>query len=249
MTNMTELAKRKQPLNLAIVYVDAEAFLEYYLPWLEITAFLSAYRAGQVEMPAKGVTPALTARQLAGGIAHQIGDDTLIAFCMNAATKGDKAAVERVEAGLREKFGTDFPGHAGLWHFRGDIAAPVSLDDHVGQAGKKMLAGDPTPPPMRNGETWTTGMRFLERAMGSNFKSEILYPLALWTRSQWGEVCDKGVAFMSHIEDNLPILREALQEPRNDAAFIANMLLLGAPAVDIDLQDETQGLLRSLSRR
>ena len=125
----------------------------------------------------------------------------------------------------------------------------LAVHDHVGQAGKKMLSGEPTPPPMRNGEAWTVGIRFLERAQGSNFKSEILYPLALWTRERWEEVCDKGVGFMAHIEDNLPILREALQEPRNDAAFIANMLLLGAPAVEMDMQDEVQGMLRSLARR
>jgi hypothetical protein len=76
MTDMTELAKRKQPLNLSIVHVDPEAFLDSYLPWLEITAFLSAHRAGQVGMPEDGQTPALTAEQLRGGAAHQIGDDT-----------------------------------------------------------------------------------------------------------------------------------------------------------------------------
>ncbi len=249
MTDMTELARRKQPLNLSIVHVDPESFLDHYLPWLEITAFLSAHRAGQVAMPEDGVTPALTPQQLEGGAAHQIGDDTLVAFCMTAALEGNGPAVERVETGLRDAFGKDFPGNAGLWSFRGEIAAPVTLDDHVGQAGRKMLSGEPTPPPMRNGETWTTGMRFLERAQGSNFKSEILYPLALWTRARWEEVCDTGVGFMAHIEDNLPVLREALQEPRNDAAFIANMLLLGAPAVEMDLQDEVLGMLRSLARR
>ena len=249
MTDMTELAKRKQPLNLSIVHVDPEAFLDSYLPWLEITTFLSAHGAGQVEMPADGQTPTLTPDQLKGGITHQIGDDTLVAFCMTAAMKGDKEAVDKVEAGLREKFGDDFPGNVGLWHFRGEIAAPTTLDDHVGQAAKKMLSGEPTPPPMRNGETWTNGMRFLERALGSNFKSEIIYPLALWTRARWEDVCEAGVAFMAHIEDNLPVLRGALEEPRNDAAFIANMLLLGAPAVEMELQDEVQGMLRSLSRR
>ncbi|MCJ2184840.1 hypothetical protein MTR62_19410 [Novosphingobium sp. 1949] len=249
MTDMTELARRKKPLNLAIVHVDPEAFLAAYQPWLEITAFLSALRAGQVEMPEDGITPALTPQQLAGGVTHQIGNDTLAAFCMTAAMKGDGAAVDTVEATLRARFGPDFPGHVGLWPFRGEIAAPVSLDDHVGQAGKKMLAGDPTPPPMRNGETWTVGMRFLERALGSNFKSEIIYPQALWTRARWEDVCEGGVAFMAHIEENLPILREALSEPRNDAAFIANLLLLGAPAVEMDLQDDVKGMLRSLARR
>lgn len=81
------------------------------------------------------------------------------------------------------------------------------------------------------------------------FKTEIIHPLARWTRARWGDVCDTGVAFMAHIEENLPILREALQEPRNDAAFIANMLRLGASAVDMELQDEVQGMLRSLARR
>lgn len=249
MTDMAELARRKQPLNLSIVHVDPEAFLTHYLGWLEITAFLSAYRAKEVEMPADGATPVLTPRQLAGGAVHKIGNDTITAFCMTAAMKADKAAVDQVEAGLRERFGKDFPGNVGLWSFRGEIAAPVSLDDHVGQAGRKMLAGEPVPPPMRNGDTWMTGWRFLERALGSNFKSEILYPLALWTRARWEEVCDAGVGFMAHIEDNLPVLREALKEPRNDAAFIANMLLLGAPAVEVELQDEVQGMLRSLIRR
>lgn len=249
MTDLQELTKRKQPLNLSIVHMDPDAFLDHYLQWLEIAAFLSAHRAGQVEMPHDGVTPALTPEQLAGGATHSIGNDTLTAFCMAAALKGDGAAVERVETALRERFGPDFPGNAGLWNFRGEIPAPVSLDDHVGQAGRKMLAKEPTPPPMRNGETWTIGMRFLERARASNFKSELLYVLALWTREKWRDVCEAGVAFMAHIEENLPVLREALEEPRNDEAFIANMLLLGAPAVEIDLQDDLQGVLRSLARR
>jgi hypothetical protein len=249
MTDTTELVKRKQPLNLAIVHVDPEAFVAHYLPWLEITAFLTGVRLGEVTVPADGLTPALTSQQLASADVHKIGNDTLAAFCMTAAMKADKAAVDHVEAALRGGLGADFPGSFGLWPFRGEIAAPVSLDDFVGQAGRKMLAGEIAPPPMRNGEAWNTCFRFLERALTSNFKAEIIYPLALWTRARWGEVADKGVAFLAHIEENLPVLREALAEPRNDAAFIANLLLLGAPAVEIDLQDDVQGMLRSLTRR
>ena len=61
MTDMAELAKRKKALNLAVVYVDPEAFVENYLGWLEITAFISALRAGDVQPPADGITPALDA--------------------------------------------------------------------------------------------------------------------------------------------------------------------------------------------
>jgi len=76
-----------------------------------------------------------------------------------------------------------------------------------------------------------------------------MYPLAKWTRERGNEILDKGVAFLQHIEDNVPILREALDDPRNDQPFIANFLMKLAPAVDMELNEEYQGFLRSLARR
>jgi uncharacterized protein YecT (DUF1311 family) len=45
------------------------------------------------------------------------------------------------------------------------------------------------------------------------------------------------------------VLREVLEDSRNDQPFIANCLLKLAPAVDMELNDEYQGFLRSLARR
>ena len=47
----------------------------------------------------------------------------------------------------------------------------------------------------------------------------------------------------------MPVLREVLDETRNDEPFVANVLLKMAPAVDRELNDEAQGFLRSLARR
>jgi hypothetical protein len=134
-------------------------------------------------------------------------------------------------------------------HFRAQIDAPTTLEDFVGQAGKKMLLGDLPPPPLRSKENWSTGLRFFEKARKSNFVHEVMYPLAKWTRERWTETLDKGIAFLAHIEDNVPVLREVLEEKRNDQPFIANTLLGLAPAVDMELNEEYQGFLRSLSRR
>jgi len=150
---------------------------------------------------------------------------------------------------LLERMGKEFPGSMGLWHFRAQIDAPVTLEDFVGQAGKKMLSGDVPPPPLRAKENWNTGLRFFEKARKSNFVHEIIYPLAKWTRVRWTETLEKGVAFLQHIEDSVPVLREVLEAPRNDQPFIANALLKLAPAVDMELNDEYQGFLRSLARR
>ncbi|WP_029004968.1 hypothetical protein [Azorhizobium doebereinerae] len=249
MTDMAELQKRKLPINLAIVHVDPDAFLASFMGWLEITAFITAQRAGTAQMPADGVTPALDADDLKAAGVVAVGNDALFAFCMTAALKGDIAAVDRVEAGLTAAYGPDFPGALALGYFRATNDNPILLEDFVGQAGRKWLKGDRPPPPMRAKEDWNTGLRFFEKARKSNFIQEVLYPLARWTRERWTVIVEKEPAFLHHIEDNLPILREALEDTRNDQAFIANLLLKAAPAVDMELTDEYQGFLRSLARR
>jgi len=249
MTDMAELKKRKEALNLAIVYVDPDAFIANFMGWLEITAFITAHRAGQVRAPEDGITPTLSAEQLQRPDVRNVGDDAIFAFCMTAALKSDKAAVEKVEAALVERMGKDFPGSSGLLHFREAIETPATLEDFVGQAGRKLLLGDIPPPPLRAKENWSTGLRFFEKARKSNFIHEIMYPLAKWTRERWTETLDKGVAFLQHIEDNVPVLREVLDDTRNDQPFIANTLLKLAPAVDMELNEEYEGFLRSLARR
>jgi hypothetical protein len=249
MTDMVELKNRKQPINLAIVHVDPDAFIASLMGWLEITAFIRAQRAGEATVPADGITPTLSEQQLRTSGVHEVGNDALFAFCMTASLKGDKAAVDKVEAALLASMGNDFPGSYGLWHFRGKIDAPVTLEDFVGQAGKKMLLADIPPPPLRSKENWSAGLRFFEKARRSNFIHEIMYPLALWTRARLEDTLDKGVAFLSHIEDSVPTLRAVLDEPRNDQPFIATALLKLAPAVDMELNEEYQGFLTACASR
>ncbi|GGF65234.1 hypothetical protein GCM10007301_26240 [Azorhizobium oxalatiphilum] len=249
MTDMAELQKRKMPINLAIVHVEPDAFLASFMGWLEITAYITAQRTGNAVVPIDGVTPALSAADLASSGVQAVANDALFAFCMTAALKADVAAVDAVEAGLIARFGTEYPGVLAITYFRAANDNPILLEDFVGQAGRKWLEGDKPPPPLRAKEDWSAGLRFFEKARKSNFNNEVLYPLARWTRERWGVIVEKEPAFLHHIEDNLPILREALGDPRNDQAFIANLLLKAAPAVDMELTEEYEGFLRSIARR
>ena len=76
-----ELKKRKLLLNLAIVHVEPDAFLANLMPWLEITAYISALRAGEVAESADGTIPSLSAQQLRGGGVAAVGNDAMFAFC------------------------------------------------------------------------------------------------------------------------------------------------------------------------
>jgi hypothetical protein len=148
-TGMPELQKRKQALNLAVVYVDPDAFSANLMGWLEITAFITAQRAGLAPVAADGLTPALTTEDLQRPDVQNVGNDALFAFCMTAALKGDRAAVDQVEAALVAAMGPEFPGWFGLNYFRGVIDNPETLEDFVGHAGRKLLLGDVPPPPLR----------------------------------------------------------------------------------------------------
>ena len=85
MTDMAKLKKRKEALDLAIVYVDPDAFIAHYMRWLEITAFITAQRAGLVRMPDDGITPLLSEDQLKRDDVQNVGNDAIFAFCMTAA--------------------------------------------------------------------------------------------------------------------------------------------------------------------
>jgi hypothetical protein len=241
--------KRKKAINMGVVFTDPDVFLSHFAGWLEITAFISAQRAGEAVAPADGVTPALSPTQLKSGAVGAVASDAIFAFCMAASLKGDRAAVTKVRDALAAKYGEDFPGSPAFWSFTAPIAEPISLEDHVGQAAQKMLNGELPPPPMRAKENWATGLRFLEKARGSNFAQEVLYPLANWTRAKWAETLEKHISFLAHIEDNVVVLREVLADERNDEPFIANVLFKMAPGIDQELNDEAAGFLRSLARR
>lgn len=80
-TDVAELKKRKEALNLAIVYVDPDAFIANFVGWLEITAFITAQRAGLARMPDNGITPALSEEQLKRAGVQNVGiEDNLPAL-------------------------------------------------------------------------------------------------------------------------------------------------------------------------
>ena len=195
------------------------------------------------------MTPALTPQQLKSGGVDHVAKDAMFAFCMTAALQGRQGGGRQGRGRTDRPFRLGFPRRDRAVELPLQIDEPVSLEDHVGQAAQKMLVGDLPPPPMRAKENWSAGLRFFEKARKSNFAQEIMYPLARWTREKWTETLEKGVAFLVHIEDNVPVLREVLADPRNDEPFVANVLLKMAPAVDMELNDDAQGFLRSLARR
>jgi hypothetical protein len=235
-------------MNAAILQADPTLFCASLMGWLEVTAYVMAQRAGTAKPTEDGSVPPLPKKDWVMSGVQTIGNDSMFSFGIAAALKGDGAAVDTVEKTLLEQLGENYPGSFALWHFRQDYGAAdtlETLDDHVGYNGQCLLAGKVMEPK----EIWSAGVRFLEKIRKSNFVVELVPQLAAWNRGHWNKILAEKGSELHEAETNVPGVVEALKDERSDQSFIAALLLAGMPAVDMELNEDYMGLLKSVARR
>jgi len=243
---MNEVLRRKAPMNLAITEVDPSLFSESLPGWLEVTAHVMAQRAGTAKPNPDGSIPALSKGELNNSGVQTIANDSVFAFGIAAALKADKAAFAKIEKDLIALYGENYPGSFAVWHFKQEPdAKPETIDDHVGMICRTLMEDGHFEPK----DIWNAGVRMLEKARKSNFVVELTTPLAQWHRDQWTTITTQLKTQLVEPETNVPPIKEALAEARNDQSFIAALLLSAVAAVDQELTEDYQGLLKSVSRR
>jgi hypothetical protein len=243
---MNEVLRRKAPMNLSIIEVDPSLFSESLTGWLEVTAHVMAQRAGKAQPNPDGSIPALSKSDLNTSGVQTIANDSIFAFGIAAAMKGDKAAFDKVERDLVALYGENYPGSFAFWHFKQEPdAKPETLDDYIGMIGRTLMEDGEVEPK----DIWNAGVRFLEKVRKSNFKVELTGPLAAWNRAQWSGITVQLKSQLVDPDTNVPPIKEALSETRNDESFIAALLLASMAAVDQELTEDYQGFLKSIARR
>jgi hypothetical protein len=243
---MNELVRRKAPMNLSIVEVDPSLFSESLTGWLEVTAHIMAQRAGKATPNPDGSIPPLSKSDLNTSGVQTIANDCIFAFGIAAAMTGDKAAFDKVERDLIAQYGENYPGSFAFWHFKQEPdAKPETLDDYIGMIGRTLMEDGEVEPK----DIWNAGVRFLEKIRKSNFKVELTDPLARWNRDRWNAIITQLKSQLVDADNNVPPIKEALAETRNDESFIAALLLASMASVDQELTEDYQGFLKSIARR
>jgi hypothetical protein len=242
---MNEVIRRKEPMNKSIVDVDSALFSQSLMGWLEVTHYVMGQRAGTVKATEDGSVPPLNKKDYVLTGVQTIANDSVFAFAIAAALKGDKPAVDFVEKSLTEQMGENYPGYFALFHFHQDCDEPETLDDWVGKIGKSLLAGENLAPR----DKWNAILRFYEKARKSNFIVELMPKIAQWGRDEFTRIFSQRKESLHEPETNLPPALDALKEDRNDEPFIAAFLIASAPVVDMELNEDYMGLLKSVSRR
>jgi hypothetical protein len=242
---MNEVIRRKEPMNKSIVDVDPVLFSSSLMGWLEVTHYVMGQRAGTVKATEDGSVPPLAKRDYVLTGVQTIANDSVFAFAIAASLKGDKAAVDYVENALKEQMGDNYPGYFALFHFQQECDTPETLDDWVGKIGKALLAGDLDDPK----DKWNAILRFYEKSRKSNFIVELVPKVAQWSRDEFGKIFTQRKESLHEPDTNLPPALEAMKETRNDEAYIAGFLVASAPVVDMELDEDYMGLLKSTARR
>jgi hypothetical protein len=243
---MNEVLRRKAPMNLSIIEVDPSLFSESLTGWLEVTAHVMAQRAGKAQPNPDGSIPALAKSDLNTQNVQNIANDSIFAFGIAAAMKADKAAFDKVERDLVAQYGENYPGSFAFWHFKQEPdAKPETLDDYIGMIGRTLMEDGEVEPK----DKWNAGVRFLEKIRKSNFKVELTEPLAAWNRAQWNGIIVQLKSQLDDPDNNIPPIKDALAETRNDESFIAALLLSAMKAVDQELTEDYLGFLKSIARR
>lgn len=241
-----ELVQRKTPMNIAITEVDPSLFVESLIPWLEVTSYITADRNGKAPPLVDGKLPPLSKSDLNTTTCKKVADDAVFSFSIASSLSADKAAFDKVERDLTAAYGENFPGSFAFWHFKQEQdAKPETLEDHIGMIGKTLMEDGQFEPK----DIWNAGVRFLEKTRTLNFKVELTPALAKWFREQWNTIITQLKGQLVKPEENIAPIKEVLDDPRNDENFIAALLLASMLAVDMELTEEYQGFLKSISRR
>ncbi len=242
---MSNVVQRKDKINRAIIEHDPGAFASSLVPWLEATAYLRVMPSlGRLAMP-RGDIPSLAEADLREEAIVYEADDAAMAFCIVAGLKRDRRSVVEVHGRLTAQLGPNYPGSSAIGHCMQVIDPIVTLDDAVGQHMKALLDQKALDPK----DIWNAGLRVLQRARSSNFVQELMPILAEWLRESWRVTIRQQRFNLTRPRTNVPEIEEALEDPLNDQAFVASLLLASTDATGMEIEAEYRTQLATLARR
>lgn len=242
---MSEVIQRKDKINRAIIGHDPAAFADSLVAWLEATAYLRVLPSlGKSALP-RGAIPSLAEADLREDAIINEADDAIMAFCIVAGLSRNRKSVVELHGRRTTQLGPSYPGSSAVAHCMQVIDPVVTLDDAVGQHLKAMLDGKALDPK----DIWNAGLRVLQRARSSNFVQELIPVLAKWLRNSWSLAIRQQRFNLTRPRTSVPEIEEALEDPVNDQAFVASLLLASTDATGMEIVAEYRTQLATLARR
>ena len=246
-----EAELRRQTMQTAIDRNASTEFATHLTAYIEATV----YRSREFERlkatwnpvsPERGHIPTLDMHAPFDPMAELVSKNAILAYGICGALARRAVAMEELETALNNKFNGPFPGKTVLDHWNEKAILPAKLDQRVTDYIKLLLQQNHVEPK----DFWFAGLRFFEwiRINEPYSFEHLLTPrLASWLRSGWTQIMEKKLFRLSNPRQTVPPIREILDIPIDDKAFVAKIILATADAAGASLESTYRDTLISIA--
>jgi hypothetical protein len=239
---MLEVGLRSKQLAIDIADVNPDGFASHLIGYIEAMAYLSAHvndawRNFDLTNPPREVIPTIAPAD-ASLKYRDLADDALFAYAVSCACKQAPEGLLALAAILDSKIG---PGIIGGEIFSraspGGDKLPAGTFEEV-LVDSVMAFGVAAHPVPR--EYCLAGVRFLQQAQRSNFKTTMVAAIAEWQRHAWRRIVDSETFRLSRPQRTVPAIEHALSLPLNNESFLCSLLLATVDATEVALPREVR---------
>ena len=245
-----EFGLRMKFIQKDINSLNATGFAEHFTKFIETTVYCSKNiqhikSTFDVVAPTRENIPTLGSYISDEPLVEQVARDAVLGYGIHTVMVGQSTAILELETALVGYFGNSFPGKSVFDYWSDGLLSLTGQDQAVAEIIKYYL---------RNGhfalrEFYLAGLRFFEWINQSRFRDSLMPLLAIWQRSGWDRILNRGRFQIYNPSITVPPVAECLIDSGNDRSFVAELLLVSSDAAEVRLSSELRSNLIAMIKR
>ena len=246
---MLEVGLRSKRLGIDIEDMDPAGFTSHLLRYVEGMAYLSSHaqefrRESDVMNPVRGAVPTLSPSNVQPSFVH-FADDAIFAYAVSCACRQAPEAVLELATTLDTYFGQGAIGKAAFSRASSDanVPPPASFEDiliDTAMAFRRCIHATPR-------DYCLAGVRFLQQAQRSTFKSILVPIIATWQRNAWTRIVVSERFRLNQPRRTVPAIKVSLSLTLNNEKFLCSLILAAACATNVALPNNIRTAFENIA--
>ena len=251
---MMDSLLRVYMLQVDIDRSDVVQFVEHFVMYLEATKYMSMnfdQLKTDVGPDAKsldferGSLPAFCFERPIDSVLERAARHAILTYAVCSVFSEQSAQLSELDAALRKKFTSEFPGESIFEYWDGNSVETSVLEKTVIDLVKNKTQSEFIEPL----DLWMMGIRFFEFSTDTIFRDFLVSRIASWQRVGWRRILTKETFRLLTPRQTVPLIEEALGIPENNAHFLAKILLATSEAVGSSLGTKYRAHLREIAEQ
>lgn len=237
-----------QQIRTDIDRLNATGFADHFMKYLESAVFLSKNDHQSREtlnrlILERGSLPTVQHTHAADPALERAAVDAITSYIICASLAENSMAISNLITAFSDLFDGVFPGNTILdsWN---DISVPIGKLEHTVLQYSKSALKDLLLTP---DDFWIAGLRLFEWSNQSYFKRILIAHIASWMRAGWQRILTTQKFLLIRPGLTVPAIRQVLDMPDSDRAFVAKLILTTEQAVGHALESSYLDRLRAMS--